>query len=147
VPRIFWLIRWSGSRLAAGKQATVTVAGITRLEARRFALSRGRAERLLAVPPVLTCRRIVLLQFPYTFRKPGEPIQNESERPGDPTLKTRIKINNDCQDDVIVIMNTVERQFPTEEELINGWTLTYSAMRMSTGTRELDQLQAATLCR
>jgi putative DNA primase/helicase len=49
-----------------------------------------------------TWRRLALLQFPYTFRKPGEPIQSESERPGDPTLKTRIKINNDCQHDAIV---------------------------------------------
>jgi hypothetical protein len=31
----------------------VTVAGVAGLEARRHALSRGRAERLLAVPPVL----------------------------------------------------------------------------------------------
>lgn len=49
-----------------------------------------------------TWRRLALLQFPYIFRKPGEPIQGERERPGDPTLKTRIKINNDCQHDAIV---------------------------------------------
>ena len=34
----------------------MTVAGVTGLEARRLALSRGRAEELLAVPPVLRRR-------------------------------------------------------------------------------------------
>src|SRR5215207_2215874 len=30
-----------------------------------------------------TWRRLALLRFPYTFRKPGEPLESESDRPGD----------------------------------------------------------------
>ena len=41
---------------AAGEEAGVAVAGVAGLEAGRLALSRGRAERLLAVAPVLRRR-------------------------------------------------------------------------------------------
>jgi P4 family phage/plasmid primase-like protien len=49
-----------------------------------------------------TWRRLALLTFPFTFRKPGEPIQGDHERRGDPTLKSRIKGNVDQQHDAIV---------------------------------------------
>lgn len=38
-----------------------------------------------------TWRRLALLRWPYTFRKPGERVQGENDRIGDPTLRERIK--------------------------------------------------------
>jgi P4 family phage/plasmid primase-like protien len=49
-----------------------------------------------------TWRRLSLLVFPYTFRKPGEVLQSDSDRVGDPTLKARIEHNTDHQHDAIV---------------------------------------------
>jgi putative DNA primase/helicase len=49
-----------------------------------------------------TWRRLALLIFPYTFRKPGEKLQGGSDRAGDPTLKARIEHNTDSQHDAIV---------------------------------------------
>ncbi|MET8987739.1 phage/plasmid primase, P4 family [Nonomuraea wenchangensis] len=49
-----------------------------------------------------TWRRLALLVFPYTFRKPGEELRHEDERHGDPRLKARIKANRSGQYDAIV---------------------------------------------
>jgi P4 family phage/plasmid primase-like protien len=49
-----------------------------------------------------TWRRLALVTFPYRFRKPGEPLETEFERRGDPTLKKRIKRNISNQHDAIV---------------------------------------------
>jgi putative DNA primase/helicase len=49
-----------------------------------------------------TWRRLALLKFPYTFRKPGEPLTSDTDRRGDPTLKARIEHNTDRQHDAIV---------------------------------------------
>jgi Transcription factor WhiB/Poxvirus D5 protein-like len=49
-----------------------------------------------------TWRRLALLIFPYTFRKPGEPLHSDSDRVGDPTLKARIRHGADGQHDAIV---------------------------------------------
>jgi P4 family phage/plasmid primase-like protien len=49
-----------------------------------------------------TWRRLKLLSFPYTFRKPWEPIQSEGHRRGDQTLKTRIREGAGGQHDAIV---------------------------------------------
>lgn len=49
-----------------------------------------------------TWRRLALLRFPFTFRKPGEPLESGTDRPGDPTLKDRIKRDADGQHDAIV---------------------------------------------
>jgi P4 family phage/plasmid primase-like protien len=49
-----------------------------------------------------TWRRLALLKFPFTFRKPGEPLESDTDRPGDPTLKARIRDNTDNQHDAIV---------------------------------------------
>jgi putative DNA primase/helicase len=49
-----------------------------------------------------TWRRLALLRFPYTFRKPGQELQGAADRIGDPTLKARIKANADGQHDAIV---------------------------------------------
>jgi putative DNA primase/helicase len=43
-----------------------------------------------------------LLRFPYTFRKPGEALQSDNDRVGDPTLKARIKKGAGGQHDAIV---------------------------------------------
>ena len=47
-------------------------------------------------------RRLALLRFPYTFRKPGEKLQSKSDRRGDLQLKDRIKTDTDNQHDAIV---------------------------------------------
>jgi P4 family phage/plasmid primase-like protien len=49
-----------------------------------------------------TWRRLALLRFPYTFRKPGEPLDDKGDRQGDPGLKERIRGNADHQHDAIV---------------------------------------------
>jgi P4 family phage/plasmid primase-like protien len=49
-----------------------------------------------------TWRRLSLLKFRYTFRKPGEPLTSDTDRRGDPTLKARIEHNADRQHDAIV---------------------------------------------
>jgi putative DNA primase/helicase len=49
-----------------------------------------------------TWRRLALLRFPYTFRKPGEVLQSDNDRVGDPTLKARIKQGARSQHDAIV---------------------------------------------
>lgn len=38
-----------------------------------------------------TWRRLALLRWPYTFRKPGEALLGPNDRHGDPTLRERIK--------------------------------------------------------
>jgi putative DNA primase/helicase len=49
-----------------------------------------------------TWRRLALLKFPYTFRKPSEPLEAPTDRRGDPALKTRIKEGCTGQHDAIV---------------------------------------------
>lgn len=50
-----------------------------------------------------TWRRLALVEFPYTFVKPGKPITDpEHERRGDPSLKDRIKANKSGQHDAFV---------------------------------------------
>jgi hypothetical protein len=78
------LARWS-----------VAIAGAMRLPEAILDLS-GDGET------VVRWRRLALLTFPFTFRKPGEPVQGDHERRGDPTLKSRIKRNLDQQHDAIV---------------------------------------------
>lgn len=38
-----------------------------------------------------TWRRLALLRWPFTFRRPGESLQGPLDRPGDPTLRERIQ--------------------------------------------------------
>lgn len=38
-----------------------------------------------------TWRRLAMLVFPYTYRKPGEPCQGPNDRPGDTNLRQRLR--------------------------------------------------------
>ena len=50
-----------------------------------------------------TWRRFALLRFPYTFRKPEQELRpGTNDRPGDSTLKSRIRRNQSDQHDAIV---------------------------------------------
>ena len=49
-----------------------------------------------------TWRRLALLKFPRTYRKPGEELLTPNDRHGDATLKARIRQNRDSQHDAIV---------------------------------------------
>lgn len=49
-----------------------------------------------------TWRRLALVEFPYTFRKPGEPRPLDTDKEGDPGLKPRVKGNVSGQHDAIV---------------------------------------------
>lgn len=49
-----------------------------------------------------TWRRLALLVFPYTFRKPWEPLVRPTDRHGDPDLKYRIENNTSGQHDAII---------------------------------------------
>jgi P4 family phage/plasmid primase-like protien len=49
-----------------------------------------------------TWRRLALLVFRYTFRKPEEELARDTDRHGDPELKTRIRRGWDGQHDAVV---------------------------------------------
>lgn len=49
-----------------------------------------------------TWRRLALLRFPYTYRKPGEALTAPTDRRGDPRLKARIRSGASGQHDAIV---------------------------------------------
>ena len=49
-----------------------------------------------------TWRRLALVVFPYTFRKPGEPLTGPTDRRGDPQLKARLRAGAQGQHDAIV---------------------------------------------
>jgi putative DNA primase/helicase len=49
-----------------------------------------------------TWRRLALVRFPYTFRKPGEELDADTDKRGDPELKARIRAGHDGQHDAIV---------------------------------------------
>ena len=49
-----------------------------------------------------TWRRLALVVFPYTFRKPGEPLTGPTDRRGDPRLKARLRAGAGGQHDAAV---------------------------------------------
>lgn len=49
-----------------------------------------------------TWRRLALLRFPFTFRKPSDTVYAEGDRKGDPRLKPRLRAGADGQHDAIV---------------------------------------------
>jgi phage/plasmid-associated DNA primase len=49
-----------------------------------------------------TWRRLLLLVFRLTFRKPGEALTGPTDRRGDPKLKARMKAGTDGQHDAVV---------------------------------------------
>lgn len=49
-----------------------------------------------------TWRRLALLVFRYTFRKPGEELVKDTDRSGDPELKVRVRRGWDGQHDAVV---------------------------------------------
>lgn len=49
-----------------------------------------------------TWRRLALVKFPYSYVKPGKPLETEFDRRGDPTLKSRIKGGKRGQHDAAV---------------------------------------------
>lgn len=49
-----------------------------------------------------TWRRLALLRFPYTFRKPGEPLAGPDDRAGDPTLRERVKLGESGQHEAVL---------------------------------------------
>jgi P4 family phage/plasmid primase-like protien len=105
--------------LTEGRSVDVTslkqVADVTRITARRTHkdnMSFDASHTILVTTnyiPVIsetdhgTWRRLALVKFPFTFVKPGKPIENpETERRGDPTLKQRIKDGKNGQHDAAV---------------------------------------------
>jgi putative DNA primase/helicase len=53
-----------------------------------------------------TWRRLALVKFPFTFRKPGEPVGKPTDRSGDPGLKARIRDGATGQHDAVVTWAT-----------------------------------------
>lgn len=49
-----------------------------------------------------TWRRLALVKFPFTFRKPGEILDKPTDRCGDPSLKARIRAGATGQHDAVV---------------------------------------------
>jgi P4 family phage/plasmid primase-like protien len=48
-----------------------------------------------------TWRRLALVVFPFTFRKPGEPLTGPNDRQGDPKLKARLRHGRAQQDAIV----------------------------------------------
>ncbi|MGH3810270.1 MAG: phage/plasmid primase, P4 family [Pseudonocardiaceae bacterium] len=68
-----------------------------------------------------TWRRLALLRFPYTFRKPGEPLSAPTDRRGDPGLKARLRAGADGQHDATVtwaIEGALQDLPPTPEQVV-----------------------------
>jgi putative DNA primase/helicase len=49
-----------------------------------------------------TWRRLALVTFPYIYRKPGEPLESEYDRVGDPGLRDRISAGLDGQREAVL---------------------------------------------
>ena len=49
-----------------------------------------------------TWRRLALIVFPYTYKKPGEPLTVPTDRRGDPDLKSRLRAGGAGQHDAVV---------------------------------------------
>lgn len=67
-----------------------------------------------------TWRRLCLVEFPFTFVKPGKPIRDpETERRGDPTLKGRIKAGKEGQHDAAVtwVVEGAMRWYASQAEI------------------------------
>ncbi|MFI5778264.1 phage/plasmid primase, P4 family [Nocardia sp. NPDC051570] len=48
-----------------------------------------------------TWRRLALVRFPFTYRKPGEPLSGDMDRHGDPRLRDRLKTGQAQQEAVL----------------------------------------------
>lgn len=49
-----------------------------------------------------TWRRLACLRFPYTFRKPGDPLTSPHDRTGDPGLRERLALGDDGQHEAVL---------------------------------------------
>lgn len=49
-----------------------------------------------------TWRRLACVTFPYRWRKPGLPLENDKDRPGDPDLRARLIAGRDGQHEAVL---------------------------------------------
>ncbi len=49
-----------------------------------------------------TWRRLALVSFPFTFRRPGEPLATDRDRTGDPRLRERLRAGQDGQREAVL---------------------------------------------
>ena len=49
-----------------------------------------------------TWRRLALVSFPFTFRRPGEPLTSERDREGDPRLRERLRAGREGQHEAVL---------------------------------------------
>lgn len=62
-----------------------------------------------------TWRRLALVEFPYRFRKVGEPLEGPGDRYGDPTLRDRVKDGPAQQEAVLAWLVAGARKFYANE--------------------------------
>jgi P4 family phage/plasmid primase-like protien len=65
-----------------------------------------------------TWRRLALLAWPYTFRKPGQALHGANDRPGDPTLRDRIKLDPQVQEAALAWMAAGARRWYELEKIM-----------------------------
>lgn len=65
-----------------------------------------------------TWRRLALVRWPYTFRRPGEALQGANDRPGDPTLRERIKQNPQALEAALAWMAEGARRWYETERIM-----------------------------
>lgn len=49
-----------------------------------------------------TWRRLALVRYPYTYRKPGEPLTGPHDRTGDPTVRQRVEAGRNGQHEAVL---------------------------------------------
>lgn len=67
-----------------------------------------------------TWRRLALLVWPFTFRKPGQPLKGPMDRHGDPTLRERIKLNPQALEAALAWMAAGARRWYELEKIMPG---------------------------
>lgn len=79
-----------------------------------------------------TWRRLALLSWPYTFRKPGQELRGANDRAGDPTLRERIKLNPQALEAALAWMAAGARRWyemdkimPEQPERVQADTLAW----------------------
>lgn len=65
-----------------------------------------------------TWRRLAMLTFPYTYRKPGEPCTGPNDRPGDLNLRQRVKTDERVTEAVLAWLVDGARKWYTVDRIM-----------------------------
>jgi P4 family phage/plasmid primase-like protien len=65
-----------------------------------------------------TWRRLAMLVFPFTFRKPGEPCTGPNDKPGDPNLRQRLRTDEQITEAVLAWMVEGARKWYAADRIL-----------------------------